>query len=154
MGSATGSSDATTIASRARPRLHGHTGADTSLSVAQSPLCDQNQGWSCKVPLLKAPCFQLLCFLSFFILTALSTKSILLRTVSTLNRLHWPHITDSLQITLKNKPTSTLVSTAAMGLMWHKRVGGRRFGTSVNANRHGVKRGPWRFSLGGFTCFK
>jgi hypothetical protein len=35
-----------------------------------------------------------------------------------------------------------------------KRIGGRRFGTSVHVNRHGVRRGPWRFSLGKFSCFK
>lgn len=41
-----------------------------------------------------------------------------------------------------------------MGLFYHKGVGTRHFGTSVNVNRHGVKRGPWRFSLGRFSCFK
>nr|RBQ84912.1 hypothetical protein FVER53263_20961 [Fusarium verticillioides] len=41
-----------------------------------------------------------------------------------------------------------------MGLFWSKGVGGRHFGTSVHVDKHGVRRGPWRFSLGKFSCFR
>jgi len=41
-----------------------------------------------------------------------------------------------------------------MPFTYHKGVGGRHFGTSVSANRHGVHRGPWRFSFGKFNCFR
>lgn len=40
-----------------------------------------------------------------------------------------------------------------MPLRWSKGVGGRHFGTSVHVGKNGVKRGPWRFSLGGWSCF-
>ncbi|KAI0016946.1 hypothetical protein F4780DRAFT_782782 [Xylariomycetidae sp. FL0641] len=45
-------------------------------------------------------------------------------------------------------------TTAKMGFFYHKNFGGRHFGTSVHASRHGVHRGPWRFSFGKFNCFK
>ncbi|KAH6693844.1 fungal-specific transcription factor domain-containing protein [Plectosphaerella plurivora] len=35
-----------------------------------------------------------------------------------------------------------------------KPVGGRRFGTNITADRHGVRRGPWRFRIGRFNCFR
>jgi hypothetical protein len=41
-----------------------------------------------------------------------------------------------------------------MPFFYSKHFGGRRFGTSVNVDRRGVHRGPWRFSLGGLSCFK
>lgn len=40
------------------------------------------------------------------------------------------------------------------GVFYSKPIGGRHFGTSVRADKHGVHRGPWRFSLGKFSCFK
>ncbi|CRK30003.1 hypothetical protein BN1708_005128, partial [Verticillium longisporum] len=41
-----------------------------------------------------------------------------------------------------------------MPFFYNKSVGGRRFGTSIQADRHGVRRGPWRFRIGRFNCFK
>ncbi|KAI1816226.1 hypothetical protein GGS20DRAFT_255943 [Poronia punctata] len=41
-----------------------------------------------------------------------------------------------------------------MPFFYHKGVGTRHVGTSVNASRHGVHRGPWRFSFGRFNCFR
>ncbi|KFH43929.1 hypothetical protein ACRE_053060 [Hapsidospora chrysogenum ATCC 11550] len=41
-----------------------------------------------------------------------------------------------------------------MGLFWGKGIGTRHFGTSVRVDRHGVRRGPWRFSLGKYSCFR
>ncbi len=41
-----------------------------------------------------------------------------------------------------------------MPFYYSKGVGGKHFGTNVTASRHGVQRGPWRFSLGRFNCFK
>ena len=39
-------------------------------------------------------------------------------------------------------------------MFYSKPIGTKHFGTSVRADQHGVRRGPWRFSLGKFTCFK
>ncbi|KAI1631255.1 hypothetical protein F4809DRAFT_646597 [Biscogniauxia mediterranea] len=41
-----------------------------------------------------------------------------------------------------------------MPFFYSKHFGGKHFGTSVHASRHGVHRGPWRFSLGKFNCFR
>ncbi|RMJ16141.1 hypothetical protein CDV36_004183 [Fusarium kuroshium] len=41
-----------------------------------------------------------------------------------------------------------------MGLFWSKGIGGRHFGTSIHVDKNGVRRGPWRFSLGKFSCFR
>ncbi|KAI1761035.1 hypothetical protein GGR53DRAFT_469727 [Hypoxylon sp. FL1150] len=41
-----------------------------------------------------------------------------------------------------------------MPFFYSKNFGGRHFGTNVTAGRHGVHRGPWRFSFRGFNCFK
>ncbi|KAG6353637.1 hypothetical protein INS49_005345 [Diaporthe citri] len=41
-----------------------------------------------------------------------------------------------------------------MPFFYSKGFGGKHFGTNVTADRHGVRRGPWRFSLGRFNCFK
>lgn len=41
-----------------------------------------------------------------------------------------------------------------MGFFWSKGIGGKNFGTSVRVDKHGAHRGPWRFSLGKFSCFK
>ncbi|GAB1726395.1 hypothetical protein NU195Hw_Modified_27t1 [Hortaea werneckii] len=41
-----------------------------------------------------------------------------------------------------------------MGLMWTKHFGGKHAGTNVVVDRHGVRKGPWRFSLGKLSCFK
>ncbi|WDK15084.1 hypothetical protein CGRA01v4_06365 [Colletotrichum graminicola] len=43
---------------------------------------------------------------------------------------------------------------AAMPFFYSKPIGGRNFGTSVHADRHGVRRGPWRFRIGRFHCFR
>ncbi|KAI1059526.1 hypothetical protein LB506_008712 [Fusarium annulatum] len=47
-----------------------------------------------------------------------------------------------------------LLSTTSLQLQHTKGVGGRHFGTSVHVDKHGVRRGPWRFSLGKFSCFR
>ena len=41
-----------------------------------------------------------------------------------------------------------------MPFFYSKGFGGRHFGGGVIADRHGVRRAPWRFSLGGFSCFR
>ncbi|EAT76584.1 hypothetical protein SNOG_16005 [Parastagonospora nodorum SN15] len=41
-----------------------------------------------------------------------------------------------------------------MGLMWHKGFGGRHAGGGVVADRHGVRRAPFRLSCGRFSCFR
>ncbi|CCF34259.1 hypothetical protein CH063_06291 [Colletotrichum higginsianum] len=41
-----------------------------------------------------------------------------------------------------------------MPFFYSKPIGGRNFGTSVHADRHGVRRGPWRFRIGRFHCFR
>ncbi|ROW07237.1 hypothetical protein VMCG_03755 [Cytospora schulzeri] len=41
-----------------------------------------------------------------------------------------------------------------MPFFWSKGFGGRHFGTNVTADRHGVRRGPWRLTLGKFNCFR
>lgn len=41
-----------------------------------------------------------------------------------------------------------------MPFFYSKNFGGRHFGTNVVADRHGVRRGPWRFSFKGFNCFR
>ncbi|KAH6976087.1 hypothetical protein BKA56DRAFT_588943 [Ilyonectria sp. MPI-CAGE-AT-0026] len=41
-----------------------------------------------------------------------------------------------------------------MGLFWGKGIGGKHFGTSVHVDRHGMRRGPWRFSMGKYSCFR
>ncbi|KAK1597206.1 uncharacterized protein LY79DRAFT_576923 [Colletotrichum navitas] len=41
-----------------------------------------------------------------------------------------------------------------MPFFYSKPIGGRNFGTSVHADRHGVRRGPWRFRIGRFQCFR
>jgi hypothetical protein len=41
-----------------------------------------------------------------------------------------------------------------MPFFYSKPVGGRRFGTNITADRHGVRRGPWRFRIGRFNCFR
>ncbi|EJT71139.1 hypothetical protein GGTG_10399 [Gaeumannomyces tritici R3-111a-1] len=46
------------------------------------------------------------------------------------------------------------LTASEMPFFYSKAFGGRHFGTSVHADRHGVRRGPWRFSLGRFNCFK
>ncbi|KAK2053823.1 hypothetical protein LY76DRAFT_649568 [Colletotrichum caudatum] len=35
-----------------------------------------------------------------------------------------------------------------MPFFYSKPIGGRNFGTSVHADRHGIRRGPWRFRIG------
>lgn len=49
---------------------------------------------------------------------------------------------------------STTKNHHKMPFFYSKHIGGRHFGTSVNADRHGVRRGPWRFSFKGLNCFK
>lgn len=51
-------------------------------------------------------------------------------------------------------PIEQTANSRAMPFFYSKNVGGRHFGTSVHASRHGVHRGPWRFSFGRFNCFK
>ncbi|KAI3532737.1 hypothetical protein CABS03_05523 [Colletotrichum abscissum] len=41
-----------------------------------------------------------------------------------------------------------------MPFFYSKPIGGRNFGTSVHADRHGVHRGPWRMRIGRFNCFR
>jgi hypothetical protein len=41
-----------------------------------------------------------------------------------------------------------------MPFFYSKGVGGRHFGTNVTVDRHGPRRGPWRFSFGRFNCFR
>ena len=41
-----------------------------------------------------------------------------------------------------------------MPFFYSKNIGGRHFGTNLHISRHGVRRGPWRFSFGKFNCFK
>ena len=41
-----------------------------------------------------------------------------------------------------------------MPFFYSKGVGGRHVGTNVTVDRHGARRGPWRFSLGRFNCFR
>ncbi|KAI8232225.1 hypothetical protein K4K54_012232 [Colletotrichum sp. SAR 10_86] len=40
-----------------------------------------------------------------------------------------------------------------MPFFYSKPIGGKNFGTSVHADRHGIRRGPWRFRIGRFNCF-
>ncbi|CAF3511794.1 unnamed protein product [Fusarium graminearum] len=58
---------------------------------------------------------------------------------------------NTLHPTYANQQTN---NTNNMGLFWSKGVGGRHFGTSVHVDKNGVRRGPWRFSLGKFSCFR
>ncbi|KAG7038859.1 carbohydrate-binding module family 35 protein [Colletotrichum scovillei] len=44
--------------------------------------------------------------------------------------------------------------TLIMPFFYSKPIGGRNFGTSVHADRHGVHRGPWRMRIGRFNCFR
>ncbi|KAI3531518.1 hypothetical protein CSPX01_14091 [Colletotrichum filicis] len=44
--------------------------------------------------------------------------------------------------------------TIIMPFFYSKPIGGRNFGTSVHADRHGVHRGPWRMRIGRFNCFR
>ncbi|KAF4552612.1 Hypothetical protein D9617_9g024010 [Elsinoe fawcettii] len=41
-----------------------------------------------------------------------------------------------------------------MGLMWTKHWGGRHGGGGVVVDKHGVRRAPFRISLGRFSCFR
>lgn len=41
-----------------------------------------------------------------------------------------------------------------MPFFYSKGFGGRHFGTNVTVDRHGARRGPWRFSFGRFNCFR
>ena len=41
-----------------------------------------------------------------------------------------------------------------MPFFYSKPIGGRRFGTSVRADKRGIHRGPWRFRIGRFNCFR
>ncbi|KAF4923380.1 hypothetical protein CGCVW01_v004707 [Colletotrichum viniferum] len=51
----------------------------------------------------------------------------------------------------KNK---THQHTFNMPFFYSKPIGGKNFGTSVHADRHGIRRGPWRFRIGRFNCFR
>ncbi|KAF4831294.1 hypothetical protein CGCTS75_v005364 [Colletotrichum tropicale] len=44
--------------------------------------------------------------------------------------------------------------TFNMPFFYSKPIGGKNFGTSVHADRHGIRRGPWRFRIGRFNCFR
>ncbi|KAK1503785.1 hypothetical protein CABS01_09174 [Colletotrichum abscissum] len=48
----------------------------------------------------------------------------------------------------------TKYQTIIMPFFYSKPIGGRNFGTSVHADRHGVHRGPWRMRIGRFNCFR
>ncbi|OHE94450.1 hypothetical protein CORC01_10269 [Colletotrichum orchidophilum] len=50
------------------------------------------------------------------------------------------------------KPTKP--PTIIMPFFYSKPIGGRNFGTSVHADRHGIRRGPWRMRIGRFNCFR
>ncbi|ROV90709.1 hypothetical protein VSDG_08278 [Cytospora chrysosperma] len=52
------------------------------------------------------------------------------------------------------KPDETAGKHTKMPLFWSKGFGGRHFGTNVTVDRHGVRRGPWRVTLGKFNCFR
>ncbi|KAF2197282.1 hypothetical protein GQ43DRAFT_215502 [Delitschia confertaspora ATCC 74209] len=49
---------------------------------------------------------------------------------------------------------SPYLNSLTMGLMWTKQFGGRRAGGGVVVDKHGVRRAPFRFSLGRFSCFR
>ncbi|KAI1338059.1 hypothetical protein F5Y15DRAFT_141797, partial [Xylariaceae sp. FL0016] len=54
---------------------------------------------------------------------------------------------------LDTEPQSS-PTRSKMPFFYSKHFGNRHVGTSVHASRHGVHKGPWRFSLGKFNCFK
>lgn len=41
-----------------------------------------------------------------------------------------------------------------MPMYWSKYIGGKHFGSSIFVDRHGVRRGPFRFNCCGWSCFK
>ncbi|EQB53989.1 hypothetical protein CGLO_06227 [Colletotrichum gloeosporioides Cg-14] len=53
-----------------------------------------------------------------------------------------------------NPKNKTHQRTSNMPFFYSKPIGGKNFGTSVHADRHGIRRGPWRFRIGRFNCFR
>ncbi|CAI0650949.1 unnamed protein product [Colletotrichum noveboracense] len=69
-----------------------------------------------------------------------------------------PHFTTT-SFPANQPPTSksknkTHQHTFNMPFFYSKPIGGKNFGTSVHADRHGIRRGPWRFRIGRFNCFR
>ncbi|WQF75190.1 hypothetical protein CDEST_00204 [Colletotrichum destructivum] len=115
---------------------------------------NQNPGWTLRVdpssPLLHQDVYNLQYLIhllavrpvSQFQLQATTQQQAFLLTYATIS-LTRTHIRIYLQ-----------TPNATMPFFYSKPIGGRNFGTSVHADRHGVRRGPWRFRIGRFHCFR
>ncbi|KAF0638888.1 hypothetical protein FPSE5266_20239 [Fusarium pseudograminearum] len=84
----------------------------------------------------------------------IDAKDLLLSTTPHLLPILQRSLTPIIPCTLPTQINKQTNNTNIMGLFWSKGVGGRHFGTSVHVDKNGVRRGPWRFSLGKFSCFR
>ncbi|KAJ4150056.1 hypothetical protein LMH87_010823 [Akanthomyces muscarius] len=65
-----------------------------------------------------------------------------------------PYISKKKKIKLQHSLAPRHKSAATMGLGFSRHFGGKHFGSSIWVDKNGVRRGPFRFSFCGWSCFK